>query len=206
MMLILQIAAGIVLGYLVILYHVVLLRWLKSMLSVLLTLVVVGAIVWVIVGLADTAHDWITASPQGQRVWSKLGSFGLAMIFLAGWAWGLFGLLLLSDEMLPSERVGKRLAGMKQSYAVIAAILYLATGVFWELPIFRETVIGDIYWGADDWSRSNGWADTGQMMILTLTYQWSWIVYVLVRKMRGKPLWDEESPPSRQLDHEAEDG
>jgi len=44
------------------------------------------------------------------------------------------------------------------------------------------------------------------MTVLTLTYQWSWIVYVLVRKMRGKPLWDDELPTSRPLDHGAEDG
>lgn len=191
MMLIFQIAAGIVLGYIAIQYHVLLLRWLRPALSIVLTLVISGAIVWAIVGLGGAAHDWLTASPQGQRLWSKLGSLVLALIFLAGWVWGLFGLLLLSAEVLPIERVGKERAGLNKFFAVIAALLYLATGVLWELPVFRETVIGEIYWGVDQWSRSNGWADTGQMIVLTLTYQWSWIAYVVVRKMRRKPLWDD---------------
>lgn len=204
MMLIFQIAAGIVLGYIVIQYHVVLLRWLKSALSVVLTITVLGAMVWGIVSLGGTAHDWVATSPQGQRILSTLGSLALALIFLGGFAWGLFGLLLLSVEVLPIERVTNRRAGLNKFFAVIAALLYLATGVLWELPVFQGTMIGDIYWGMDEWSRSNGWADTGQMIVLTLTYQWSWIAYVVVRKLRGKPLFEDaplaktDSTPTEQ--------
>ena len=138
MMLIFQIAAGVVLGYIAIQYHVLLLRWLRSALGILLTLVIFGAILWAIVGLGGAAHDWLSSNPQGQRFWSKLGSVVLALIFLAGWAWGLFGLLLLSAEVLPIERVGKERAGLNKFYAVIAALLYLATGVLWDCLLYTS--------------------------------------------------------------------
>ena len=179
MLLIFQIAAGIVLGFAIIAYRGAIFKSGKWLVSVAFVLVMLGLVVW-------GANEAVSAAkPYAGEFFAKIGMIIFMIPILAFGAaggWGLWELLriVLRREKKPRSDTFELtiFAFMSMLNAMIVAL------VTW--PLLSYTIIGDWYDRIDQWSRANGHSDSGAIAVASLFWLWPYLPLVLIWRRRTR--------------------
>jgi hypothetical protein len=182
MILVLQIAAGIVLAYLVI-------RFRHTFWALAIGLLALAAIVAVVAGVSAGASYVADTIPIN---WEKVITF-VSIIPLFGLAGiGAYGLLTLFRITFRTERPSAEGDGCLPvlsffgilNMMILAAVAVAVEAVFPDNPIRRAAE------AIDDWSRSAGHKDLGSTLLGTaLMAIWPWLIILIVMgvvRLRGK--------------------
>jgi hypothetical protein len=173
MWLVLQIAAGIVLGWLVIQNWEAIKKHTLKTLSVLLGLAVFAVFAGMIAWGGDAA--WNAATAHSDTTHKYLGNAIVAVLMistcLAVYALVSFLPRLGKHRHVPLDELTKK---QRDSYS--GALFYIALfgGIF--VPIVIDSLMGEQTFGfLSSWSRENGYADTGEVMSGALVAQLLWV-------------------------------
>ena len=195
-MLALQVAAGIVLAYAIIVNQKRLLAiggWLLGALGVIIA---VGSIIW-----AGTAAYQYVGANISDRFWHKLGTLiGVIPIFILA-ATGSLGMLMLGGFFFRKKPEAVASAFFKATEAngtngadntgcflwVICALGMISINAAITYPVFMYTPVGSWYQLIDMYGRRNGWDDGLGILTYALLWQWVWIplgAYFLIKRAR----------------------
>ncbi|GGD91211.1 hypothetical protein GCM10011515_08590 [Tsuneonella deserti] len=161
MLLVLQIAGGIVLAWYVITHWNKLTKALGALASFALGGMVVAGGLW---ALAYAA----------QRLWSNLDSIGycafVTFMFALGIA-GLVGMGVLLNGLFPGTfKFADEKDEKKRGDGIFAVVIF----AFFIHLMLLVTLVGYVFPGIDGWSRANGYKDTGIMFAGLLVCQYVW--------------------------------
>ncbi|MFD1767988.1 hypothetical protein ACFSAG_14165 [Sphingorhabdus buctiana] len=180
MMLILQIAAGIVLGVAIIAYR-------HTLIYVAQALAVVAAVIAVVVALVALGSIGIEAGgPTLAKYGAKLaiaigGMVLLTLIVIGAYGFAVFcGAVNFQPKFLERHIVLYLVANI--------AIVFAAFGVLSFVPpaaAFYELV--------NSWSRSNGYKDAGTSAIFGLAQQWPWLALGIMQLVKRGPVVADET-------------
>lgn len=177
MTLVLQIAAGIVLGYLII-------RFRHSVWAIFSVLAVVALIVAVVAGLSagvgalseEIGINWEIAWDKVLNVASMIPIFALA-------GCGAFGLLTLFQILFRTERPraeGDGCLPVLLFFGFLNAIILTLIAVGIE-ALFPGNPVTGLANGIDEWSRSAGYKDLGSVLFGTaMMALWPWLVIAAI--------------------------
>lgn len=173
-MLTLQIAAGIILAYVVIVHHKLLLKLAGTLGSLALVIAAVALLSW------GASSAYTAISPQFWRFVSKLGMLLGSLMILGCVAAGGFGLLWALHEAFkrPNIHISKATVGIA---TIINCIIVVAASYAADL-----TPVGAWIVAADHWSRANGHADGVSVAIFAISCLWPFVVVVILRAARGR--------------------
>jgi hypothetical protein len=166
MLLIIQIAAGIVLGFVIITYRAALLRYIKWIAAFVAILALIGLAVWIgseAVGLAE---------PYLGKIISKIGMIiGVLVLFGVG-ALGGLSFRELVYQLGWRKRRPSTIGGPPESAVILASLanILLVYAISW--PILQFTLVGGWYESIDQWSRENGFADGGALLATAIFWLW----------------------------------
>ncbi len=203
MALIVQIALGILLGFLLIEYRHKLGRW-----ALLGLKVVFGAAVGVALGTAlsyapaavgitpDGAPEWLVR--LGRVLKTALLAAPILVISLFG-AYGLFAL---------ARKAFWRWFKLQPDIGVLLGFLFLSWLIVWPLDVYLRfySPLGEVYRASDQWSRRNGYDDLlGALLSFSLTL-WPWVI-LLVGGRLGMDFYPQRKSQAagRQIDGEIDD-
>lgn len=199
MVLIFQIAVGILLGFLLIEYRHTLGRW--ALLALKLAL---GAVVGVAVGTAlsyvpsavgltsDSTPDWLI------RLGEKLLMLPTIVALFAILGTGTYGFVLLVRKAL---RRWPYIGGEPGSFIFLG---FLNVLLIWPVDLYLQwnTPYGEFYRSLDRWSRQAGYADSiASLLSFSLTL-WPWIVILIARRFGVEFGRNRTISPSRQGENE----
>ena len=198
MLLIIQIAAGIVLGFAVIAYRAALLKsakWIAVTFGIVILIGVVGWIGTEAVGAAE---------PYLGKFFSKIGMiFGAIVAFVVGVLGGLSLLELLCTVGWRKRRPSKAGSFAESENMIFAAsvanviLVYLVA-----LPVLYFTPIGKAHEALDQWSRNNGFADGGALLVFTICLLWPVLpLWFLARRKGDRSQSNEIENPQRDAGH-----
>lgn len=181
MLLIIQIALGIVLGFLLIQYHQQIGRGLRMTLLFLVAITAVVFFGWV--GSEITTS--LSESGLWVRAWNALASMILPLLCLAIVAFAGLGFQFLIEMKWPT-RTDK--ARDDSSWPILLygfANALLTTLAYYGLAAF--TPLGNVGDFIDSYGRANGWADGLTVLSFSLATLWPWLVLLLIRKFTKIP-------------------
>lgn len=179
MMLVLQIAAGIVLGFAIIAYR-------HSLLYLAQALAICAAVVAFVFGLVTLGSMGIEAGgPALAKYTAKLGIALGAGLLISCIALGAYGLALLCKAL---NFQTKLLAG-HYAKPVIANIIIVYL-VFLLLSFVPPAAA--LYDFVNNWSRSNGYKDAGSSAIFGVAQQWPWLALGVMHLMKREPSMTDE--------------
>lgn len=191
-MLTLQIAAGIVLAYIIIVNQQKVLavgRWLLGAAAFCLVIVAIG---W-----AGSAAVQFAGSAVPQKVLGKLfiligcvplfalaASGSLGMMMLAGLLFGKRPERVLSAFTKLCLPDGENRSGCLFGIALVMVTVLINFGL--SFPVWAYTPIGNWYDAVDAYGRANGWQDGLSVFFGMALWQWVWIplgIYFLVTRL-----------------------
>jgi hypothetical protein len=180
MFLIVQIALGIVLGFLLIQYHRQIGHGIWLLLSLLLAIAVVVFFVWV----GSEAVSSITEDGALMRFWRGLTSMVIPLLALVIAAAGGLGFQFLVEMWRkPKPKTAEKEADWP-------IVLYsLANGVLVTLVYYglaAITPLGAVGDSIDSYSRANGWQDGLTVFAFVAVLLWPWPVLFAIKKF-AKP-------------------
>ncbi|CAN5502696.1 hypothetical protein BH10PSE14_BH10PSE14_31800 [soil metagenome] len=204
-MLALQVAAGIVLAYVVIVNQRKLLTWGKGLLSTAIFLAITGFILLCVIGLYQTAHDRLT-SPEPLPAWASklITMLGIIPIFILGFtgAAGLLCLIGLAFQKTPAETMKVVTAAANDGDATKkvddkgcmgiafgAGLLMLAVNYALSWPVFAYTPLGAWSDQLYRYGMTNEWKDGLQLLFFGVLWQWPWIpvgIYYLMKRLKAR--------------------
>jgi hypothetical protein len=163
-MLALQVAAGILLAYVIIVNQSFVLKSLKWLLTAITALLIVGCLIWAISSAADSVSPYI--SP----VWSKILMIIGVLPILAILGFGGYGFWVLSYRV-----VGKQPKEIGEGTLAATSMLnFMLVGlVAW--PISSYTFLGEWYAAIDQWSRNSGFEDGFSFAFMALFSLWPYL-------------------------------
>lgn len=186
MMLVLQIAAGIVLAYLII-------RFRHSVWTVAVGVLALAAIIAAIVGIGAGVS---AVADETSIDWEKVVTFASIIPLFALGGIGAYGLLTLFHITFRTERPRVEGDGCFPVlfFFGILNMLILAAGATAVEAVFPNNPIGRLAQSVDDWSRSAGHKDLGSSLFGTaLMAIWPWLIFSLllgIARIRGRPFAD----------------
>ena len=200
-MLTLQIAAGIILAYVVIVNQRRLIAAGGWLLRLALICGVIAALVWV-VGQAVQLGG--AAIPH--KLWSKLLIMIGCIPLFALAASGTVGMMMLiglvggrrPEQVLSAIKKVASPEGDERSgclFGIGMVILTFLINVGLSFPAWAYTPLGGWYAAVDTFSRANGWQDGLSAFFGMVLWQWVWIpvgFYFLVRKFRTATMQEEQ--------------
>ena len=176
MMLIIQIAAGIILGVAILVYHEELFATFKKIGELLGLVCLIGTLIWAAVEAPDflSAHSG-EISEILQIIGSKIFHFIVFIFSFICWAAGAYGLSRLLNAI--SKFGSSKLT--EESFVLMGlANMILVALVGWGLSTF--TPFGSFADGVERWSREAGYKDFGSVMLFSLGLLWTYIPLSLV--------------------------
>lgn len=199
MTLIIQIALGILLGFLLIEYRSKLAGWTLLGLKGLLALVAVAAVVTAISYLPDAIG--VTASRLLDRL-ARIGEKlillpGIVLLFAVLWA-GTYGFVLIA------RKVFRRWPHMGEELGSFIFLGLLNVLMIWPLDLYLQwqTPYGDFYRSVDKWSREAGFADAAASFLSFSLTLWPWVVILIAQRLGVEFRRDEAAPAIMQGEHE----
>jgi hypothetical protein len=186
MMLVLQIAAGIVFAYLII-------RFRHSVWAVALGLLTIAAIIAAFVGVAAGVS---AVADEFSIDWDKVVTFASIFPLFALGGVGAYGLLTLFHITFRTERPRAEGDGCFPVllFFGILNMLILAAGAAAVEAAFPNNPIGQLAQSVDDWSRGAGHKDLGSSLFGTaLMAIWPWLIFSIllgIARIRGRPFAD----------------
>lgn len=180
MMLVLQIAAGIVLGFAIIAYR-------HSLIHAAKILGVVAAVVIAALGIGFLIALGVEAGqPWLARVLIKLGMVIVIGMVLLCVVLGAVGLGMLGYA------ANLRINIENSHYGVLIAANVAFVGfVFWLASYVPP--LANLYNSIDAWSRDNGYKDAGSVLVLAVAQLWPWVAYYLMQFVKRKPAVTDEA-------------
>ncbi len=194
-MLALQVAAGIVLAYAIIVNQKKLIAVSGKLVGLLATLAAFGVIIWL-----GTAAVRFTSASITPRVWHGLWTaLTLIPVFILAFS-GALGLLMLGALFLGAtpQRVPSALwkalegepkkgsdAGCGKLIGLLVLMVLINFGL--SFPVWAYTPVGRWYDAVDAYGRATGWDDGLSILFGAMLWQWVWIplaVYFLVQRVR----------------------
>ncbi len=177
MLLIVQIAAGIVLGVAIIAYRSALLKSAKWIAYAAFALVMLGLVIW-------GANEAVSAAkPYTGQFFSKIGMIIFMIPVLAFGAAGGWGLWELLRIVLRREKKPRSDTFELTIFAFMSMLNAMIVGlVTW--PLLSYTVAGRWYGQIDNWSRANGFADGGAIAVASIFWLWPYLPLALIWKRR----------------------
>lgn len=177
MMLVLQIAAGIVLAYLII-------RFRHSIWALTLGLLVMAVIVIVVVG----AGAGVTAFADSLQInWEKVLTVIVVLPCFALMGVGAYGLLTIFHVAFNTERPraeGDGCFPVLVLFGFLNAFILTALGL-----LFPTNPIAQAAGAINEWSRASGYKDLGSMLFGTfLMATWPWLILLAlygIARLRG---------------------
>lgn len=195
-MIAIQVAAGIILAYVIIVNQKRLLALGGQLLVLLAFAIGVGVLIWA----GSSAWNWVGSNITPRQTQKITALIGLMPVFiLAGTGTAgmimLGGLILGKKPELVLRGLGKALETTDTKNENTGCLAFIALGVAmmlinWGLsyPVWAFTPAGEWYEAVDRWSRANGWADGGSVLFGAILWQWVWIplgIYFLVKRLRS---------------------
>ncbi len=180
MLLIIQIAAGIVLGFAIIAYRAALLKSAKWIAFIFGFVILIGVVGWIGTEAVGAAQPYF-GKFSGKYGMILGGIFALVFGVLGG-----VGLVELCHEMGWLKRKPSTIGGTSENliFAASVANVFLVYLVTW--PILYVTPIGDWYEAIDQWSRTNGFADGGALGVAGVFWLWPFLpLWFLARRKGG---------------------
>lgn len=168
MLLIVQIAAGIVLGFAIIAYREALLKSVKWIAAVLGLVILIGIVGWIGTEAVGVAQ------PYFGKYSSKFGMiFGGIVAFVFGILGG-FSLLELLYTLGWRKRKSSEDGSSEESENMIfaASVANVLLVYFASLPILYFTPMGKWYDSLGQWSRNNGYADGAALIVAAICWLW----------------------------------
>lgn len=200
-MLALQVAAGIVLAYAIIVNQEKLLRWGGQLVSVLALLLGVGAVIWAVVAGAQ----FVGTSIPPRAISKMLTIAGVIPVFILAMTGGL-GLVMLLGPLFrrspeSAARAVQKVAdggdtrserkkdGDKGCIAVFFGLGLLVFSVNYALsfPVWAFTPIGTWHDSLYAYGMTTAWKDGLSLLFAAVLWQWPWIplgIYFAVKKSR----------------------
>lgn len=179
MALIIQIALGILLGYLLIEHRSRLGEWALVAGKVLLFLAGCAVAFVLAKYIATSVGNSLTVSPDWlSRQWVGVKRLALMVPLLIVLVLGAYGFYLMTRKLLSRWM---RFSDDPLLYILLGTLNVL---IIWPVDLFlrSHTVYGEAYRSADLWSRQNGYADSiGGLMAFSLTL-WPWLIILPARK------------------------
>lgn len=200
-MLALQVAAGIVLAYAIIVNQKKLLRWGGQLVSMLALLLGFGAIVWAVVA----GVQFVGASIPPGAMSKMLTMVGVIPVFILAMTGGLglvmlFGLLFRRSPESVARAVQKvadggdtaserKKDGDKGCLAVFfgLGLLVLVVNYALSFPVWAFTPIGTWYDSLYAYGMTTAWKDGLSILFGAVLWQWPWIplgIYFALKKAR----------------------
>lgn len=177
MFLIVQIALGIVLGFLLIQYHRQIGHGIWLLLSLLLAIAVVVFFVWV----GNEAVSSITEDGALMRFWRGLTSMVIPLLALVIVAAGGLGFQFLVEMW---RKPKPKAAEDETSWPILMYSLancVLITFVYYGLAAFTPLgVVGD---SIDSYSRANGWQDGLSVLAFAAVTLWPWLALLAIIRL-----------------------
>lgn len=201
MLLIVQIALGILLGYALIRNYDRIAKLAKPVLWGLLALLILGVVIIAGSLAMDAANDAIANNPKLSRLLETGLYIAVGAVCLGIFAIGASAFASLVDEVAPDFFKDLDVKGpwWKRLVGIALLLGFLSSGLFWSLPIFEGTAIGTVLDDIDEWSRSNGYKDAGSTLFVAITYLWPIPVLLAWRRWRGEreaPAPSRSTPPA----------
>jgi hypothetical protein len=180
MLLVIQIAAGIVLGFAIIAYREALLKSAKWIAAIVGLFILIGVVGWIGTEAVGAAQ------PYFGKFSGKIGMILGGIFALVFGVLGGVGLVELCHEMGWLKRKPSTIGGTSENviFAASVANVLLVYLVTW--PVLYFTPIGDLYEGIDQWSRANGFADGGVIGVAGIFWLWPFLpLWFLARRKGG---------------------
>ena len=198
MILIIQIAAGIVLGFAIIAYRAALLRSAKWIAAIVGFVILIGVVGWIGTEAVGAAEPYLG------KFFSKIGMiFGAIVAFVVGALGGLSLLELLCTLGWRKRRPSRAGSFAESDNMIFAAsvanviLVYLVA-----LPVLYFTPIGKAAEALDQWSRNNGFADGGALLVFTICLLWPVLpLWFLARRNGNKSQTNEIENPQHDAGH-----
>jgi hypothetical protein len=193
MTLIIQIAAGIVLGFAIIAYRGPLLKSAKWIAAIVSLVIFIGVVGWIGTEAVGAAQPYLG------KFFSKIGIIlGGILAIVFGILGGLSLLELLCTlgwrKRKPS-RAGSFAESENMIFAASLANVLLVYVVTW--PILYFTPIGTAYKAFDQWSRNSGFADGGALIVSAICWLWPVLpLWFLARRTGNKSQTNEIENPN----------
>jgi hypothetical protein len=184
MLLIIQIAAGIVLGFAIIAYREALLKSAKWILGFIAVLIIIALIIWIGGEVVETAEPYVG------KFFGVAGKIvGGVCAFIFGILGGFF-LIELSHELGWLKRKSSDNDDRYENlvFATGAANVLFVYIVTW--PLLAFTPVGGWYEAVDQWSQSNGFTFGGSLAVTSFCWLWP-----------GIPLWIHSRYKQKQTDN-----
>lgn len=195
-MIAIQVAAGILLAYVIIVNQKRLLAFGGQLLVFAAFAIGLLALVWT----GGAAWEWLGTNISPRQTQKITAFIGLIPVFVLA-ATGVVGMIMLGGLV-----VGKKpelvLRGLGHALEtknkdentgclVIIALIVVMVFINWMLsfPLWWFTPVGEWYEGVDRWSRTNGWADGGSVLFGAVLWQWVWIplgIYFATKPLRSR--------------------
>lgn len=174
MMLIIQIAAGIVLGVAILVYHKNLFAIGKALGVLVLVAIFIGLLIW---GATEATN---AVAPHSGKIFEGLRTFGGGIFSIICGLAGAYGLWLLLSVIcrFNSDKLSDTRFWLMCGANVIIVLL-----VGWGLTAF--TPFGTFADGVERWSRDAGYKDFGSMLILSFGLLWTYIPLSLIAWSRA---------------------
>lgn len=170
-MLVLQIAAGIVLAYLII-------RFRHSVWAVALGLLTIAAIIAAVVGIGAGVS---AVAGEVSINWDKVVTFASIVPLFALGGVGSYGLLTLFHIAFRTERPraeGDGCFPVLLFFGILNMLILAAVAAAVE-AVFPNNPIGRLAQAVDDWSRGAGHKDLGSTLFGTaLMAAWPWLIFL----------------------------
>jgi hypothetical protein len=180
MILIIQIAAGIVLGFAIIAYRAALLKSAKWIAIIVGVAILIGVVRWIGIEAVEAAEPSFGKFARDIGVY-----FGGTFVLFSGMLGGL-GFLGLCHEMGWLKRKPYTTGGTS-GYVVFAASVANVLLVFLVMGLVSMyTPVGDLFEGMDQWSRANGFADAVTTVVIAIFFLWPFLpLWFLSRRKDG---------------------
>lgn len=186
MMLVLQIASGIVLAYLIIKFR-------HSVWAVAVGLLALAAVIAAIVGIGAGVS---AVADQFSIDWGKVVTFASIIPLFALAGVGAYGLLTLFHITFRTERPraeGDGCFPVLLFFGILNMLILAASAAAIEAA-FPNNPIGRLAQSVDDWSRAAGHKDLGSSLFGTaLMAIWPWLIFSIlltIARIRGRPFAD----------------
>ncbi|MCL6251295.1 hypothetical protein M3P36_09620 [Altererythrobacter sp. KTW20L] len=199
MTLIIQIALGIFLGYLLIEHRARLGNWAIFALKLVLGLVAITVLITAAVDLLDALGSAMPeVSSKLSRVGEKLSILVFALPLLAVILFGAYGLCLLIKRLI------RRWFRLEPDIITLLWMSFLSALIIWPVDLYLQwnTPYGDISRSVDAWSRQNGYADLfGGLLSFSLAL-WPWLVIFIGGRFGVEFFEKKQVPPALRRDYE----
>ena len=198
MLLILQIAAGIVLGFAIITYREALLKSVKWIAAVLGFVILIGIVGWIGTEAVGAVQ------PYFGKYSSKFGMIFGGIVALIFGILGGFSLLELLYTLGWRQRKPSKDGSSEESDNMIfvASVANVLLVYVVSLPILYFTPVGKGYEAFDQWSRNNGFADGGALIVAAICWLWPVLpLWFLTRRNGNKSQTNEIENPQHDAGH-----